>query len=128
MNPDIPLHDIKPLVDVPDNSIWLFSGVVIIFIIALVVVAIFAIRFFKKGKNQPKILLEELKNIDTKNSKEAAYSITHFGELLLENSSSPELFDNLAQRLEPFKYRKEVPSLDERTIELYNLYVESINA
>jgi len=128
MNPDIPLHDIKPLVDVPDNSIWFFSGVVIISIIALVAVTIFAIRFFKKAKNYPKILLEELKNIDTKNSKEAAYSITHFGELLLEKSSSPELFDNLTQRLEPFKYRKEVPSLDERTIELYNLYIESINA
>jgi len=128
MNPDIPLHDIKPLVDVPDNSIWLFSGVVIISIIILVALIIFAIRFFKKSKNQPKILLEELKNIDTKNSKEAAYSITHYGELLLEKSSSPELFDNLAQRLEPFKYRKEVPALDERTIKLYNLYVESINA
>lgn len=128
MNPDIPLHDIRPLVDVPDNSIWLFSAVVLVSIIILVVLAIFTVRFFKKGKNQPKILLEDLKNIDTNNSKEAAYSITYLGELLLEKSSSPELFENLTQKLEPFKYRKEVPALDERTIELYNLYVESIDA
>jgi len=128
VNPDIPLHDIRPLVDVPDNSIWLFSAVVLVSIIILVVLAIFTVRFFKKGKNQPKILLEDLKNIDTNNSKEAAYSITYLGELLLEKSSSPELFENLTQKLEPFKYRKEVPALDERTIELYNLYVESIDA
>jgi len=128
MNPDIPLHDIKPLVDVPDNSIWLFSAVVIISLVVLVTLIIYAMRFFKKGKNSPKIWLEELKNIDINQPKEAAYSITHLGELLLEKSNSPELFENLVQRLEPFKYRKEVPSLDERTIELYNLYIGSINA
>jgi len=128
VNPDIPLHDIRPLVDVPDNSIWFFSAVVLVSIIILIALTIFIIRFFKKSKNQTKILLEELKNIDTSNSKEAAYSITHLGELLLKKSTSPELFENLTQKLEPFKYRKEVPALDERTIELYNLYVESINA
>ena len=75
-----------------------------------------------------KIWLDKLKNLDINNAKEAAYSITHYGALLKEKSKSPEIFESLSQKLEPYKYRKEVPSLDERTIELYNLYVESINA
>jgi len=128
MKPDIPLHDIKPLVDVPDNSLWLFSAVVLFSILLLVAIIYFLLKLRKSKFDEKKLWLKELKNIDVNNAKEAAYAITEFGEKLLANSTAPELFDTLNERLEQFKYRKEVPNLDARTIELYNLFVESINA
>jgi hypothetical protein len=45
------LHDIKPLVEIPDNSFFIFLALVIFGLILLISIAFVLIRFFKNRKD-----------------------------------------------------------------------------
>ncbi len=127
---DIPIHDIKPLVEVPDNSFAIFITVVVLGVILLAVVIYFLYRHFLKAKkiNLRKVNFEALKNIDFTEPKKAAYEITKYG-LIFENDSERiyEAYHNLNSKLTPYKYKKEVQNIDEETLGYYNILLGMID-
>ena len=84
---DIPLHDIKPLVEVPDNSFIFLLVTSLIVLLVVIGLVVWIVNFYKQKKqvNLRKIHLDKIHNIDISHAKEAAYEISHYGRLLANN-------------------------------------------
>jgi len=128
---DIPLHDIKDLVEVPDNSyfyMWILIGAILVTV--LIVLGIWLYKLYSKTKqeNLRKVYLEKLTNIDLKDAKQAAYEMSLYGRLLAKNPRELEMLESLDSRLQKYKYKKDVESLDDESISYYKLFLELVNA
>ena len=120
------LKDIKPLLEIPDSSFYVYWG-----LISLVSVLVFGVLFFVLKKlwdnrkvNLAKGYVQTLKEIDWSESKKAAYEATHYARLLATNERKKELFSQLEPLLEQYKYKKEVSDIDDETRKHFNLYVQ----
>jgi len=129
-SPDIPLHDIKPLVAIEDYSFWMLIG--LSGTALLIVAALFYLlwKYLKERNryNRRKVCFNALENISFANSKVAAYAISRHG--LCFSDDSPRLheaFQNLVSKLEPYKYKKTVGSMDDDTISYYHIYIGMID-
>ena len=126
-NFDIPLHDIKPIVEVQEYSLYYF-----ILLLALTIFLLFALsylfyKYWKKKKRYNKRAEDKkaLENISFEDPKAAAYALTFYGATFSDDSSRHhEMYQNLLGRLENFKYKKTVESIDEETMSYYQLYKE----
>ncbi len=123
---DIPIHDIKPLMPIPDISLYIFSVLVAAGLLAAAVVAMFLWRLWRRGrKADPRIAwLRKLDSIDFSDAKRSAYIMTRYGRLLAEDKRRREILSQLLPRLERYKYKKEVPPLDEETKRFMKLFIE----
>jgi hypothetical protein len=126
MNPDdIKIRDIKPLMEVPDQSFYIFMGVVVLSLIILIGGSYLFIRWYKRRKTQNlrKTTYQKLLYVDLKNPKKAAYEVTELGLFFREDSQrTQEMYDNLVARLERYKYKKEVEPIDMETQSYIELY------
>ena len=120
------LKDIKPLVEIPDSSFYIYWG-----LIGFAVLLGLGILFFvakklweNRKKNLAKEYLEALKSIDWSNSKKAAYEATHYARLLATDERRKELFSQLEPMLEKYKYKKVVDKVDDDTLRQYKLFVQ----
>jgi len=120
------LRDIKPLLDIPDNSFYIYWG-----LIGFAGLLLLAILFFVAKKlwenrkiNLAKGYLEKLKAIDWKDTKKSAYEATHYARLLATDKRKKELFSQLEPMLEKYKYKKEVDEVDIDTKNKFNLFVQ----
>lgn len=130
-SPDIPLHDIKPLVEVPDNSLYMFIGVVGIAVLLATAFAYLLWRFLheRKKANLRKESLEALKAVSFDDAKTAAYAITRHGRVFAADSERHgEVYFNLVQRLEAYKYKKNVDAIDDEAKGYYHNYLEMLDA
>ena len=120
------LRDIKPLLEIPDSSYYIYWGL-ISFIILLVALLLFFIakRLWENRKiNLAKGYLEALKKIDWKDTKKSAYEATHYARLLAIDERRKELFSQIEPMLEKYKYKKEVDAVDQDTRNKFNLYLQ----
>ena len=127
---DIPLHDIKPLVEVPDNSL-VYAGIAAsVIVLAVILIAVWLYRYFTKAKTEDlrKSYLHKIHNVDTNNAKQAAYEISAYGRFLAQSERAKDMLDNLDTRLGKYKYKKEVEALDEETLGYYKLFLEVLDA
>ncbi|MEA1918748.1 MAG: hypothetical protein U9N52_02820 [Campylobacterota bacterium] len=129
--PDIPLHDIKPLVEIPDYSIYYLSGVMVIVVAVLVALAFFVWKYWKQ-KNRHTLRKEHSKllhEIDFSDAKSAAYAITKYGHTFSsDDSRHREAYENLISRLAPYKYKKSVDNtIDSEAKAYYDIYVGMID-
>jgi hypothetical protein len=120
------LKDIKPLLEIPDSSYYIYWG-----LIDLAIFLVAAILFFVGKKlwdnrkiNLAKGYLEAMKKIDWKETKKSAYEATHYARLLATDERRKELFSQLEPLLEQYKYKKEVETVDQDTLNKFNLYVQ----
>lgn len=127
---DIPLHDIKPLVEVPDNSFMFLIILAVVTLLVLIGLVLWAVSVYKQSKreNLRKSYLEKIRQVDTENAKEAAYEISYYGRLLAENQRELEMLESLDDRLSQYKYKKEVDRLDDDTLSYYRLFLEVLDA
>ncbi len=128
---DIPLHDIKPLVDVPDNSLMILITIAALIITAILVpLLIWLYKLYKKNQkvNRRKEYLEKIHAIDISDAKRAAYEISKYGFLLAESERELEMLESLDKRLSVYKYKKEVEALDQETLGYYQLFLEVVDA
>jgi len=124
---DLKIHDIKPLVEVPDYSIYLFIALILAFIIGLLFVSYFFYQKIKNAKkNNQKMYIRKIKNIDLSASKMAAYEITKYTLLILKNENQTTLSKELLKDLNQYKYKKEVQPFNESTILLYKKLTETL--
>lgn len=120
------LRDIKPLLEIPDSSYYIYWG-----LITFVSLLLFGVLFFVLKKlwdnrkvNLAKGYLAALKQIDWEDAKKSAYEATHYARLLATDERRVELFSQLEPKLEQYKYKKEVEKVDEETQRAFDLYVQ----
>ncbi len=120
------LKDIKPLLEIPDYSMYLYWGVIIFAALLFLAAGYFAMkRFWENRKiNLAKSYVEKLKAIDWQDPKRSAYDATHYARLLATDERKKELFSQLEPLLEKYKYKKEVDEVDQDTLNRFNLYVK----
>jgi len=107
------LKDIKPLMTVPDNSLLM-----LISLIAGVLVIVLGLYFWlKKPARKRRRRLskreqaaENLKALDFSDTKEAVYDFSENMHVLTSESEN-EAFRRLLEKLEVYKFKKEVPPL-----------------
>ena len=119
-----PIKDIKPPVEIPDMSFWLYWGVILLGAAILLVAGFFLVRYLMglRRENRAKVYLEALHRIEWSDPKRAAYEATKYGRLLATDERRKELFSQLLPLLERYKYRKEVGPVDEETLKRFELY------
>jgi len=120
------LKDIKPLLEIPDSSYYIYWGLIIFGVLLVLAILFFiAKRLWENRKiNLAKRYLEALKNIDWKDTKKSAYEATHYARLLATDERKKELFSQLEPMLEQYKYKKVVGEIDPDTQNKFNLYVQ----
>lgn len=122
---DIPLHDIKPIVEVQEYSFYYFLGAVGIVTILLLGI-VYLIYIWLRGRkafNERKHHFKLLNEIDLNDTKQSAYAISSYGYTFKDDSPRhSEMYKNLSDRLEAYKYKKEVKSFDEETLGYIELY------
>lgn len=126
---DIPVNDIHPLVEVPDASIYYFMGLVGLSIIVFILFLFYLLKMTRKKRvDIRKIKYKELENIDWTNPKKAAYTISEAGRFFAgDNERCHKAYENLFERLEPYKYAPNVDKIDSETVGYYRLYLEIID-
>ena len=120
------LRDIKPLLEIPDSSYYVYWGLILFASVLVLGVLFFLVnRYLDNRKaNLAKGYLENMKAIDWKDSKQSAYEATHYARLLATDERRKELFSQLEPMLEQYKYKKVVSSIDADTQNQFNLYVQ----
>ena len=122
---DIALHDIKPIVDIQEYSFYYLLGASL-FVLFIILGLIYLMYKWIKAKNAFNIRRENIKIINSLNlseTKDSAYTITSLG--LVFKDDTPEhtqIYDNLVQKLESYKYRKEVEEFDSEVLSLIEQY------
>ena len=119
-----PIKDIKPMVEIPDMSLYLYWGAIVIGVLILAAAFYFLVRkvLGLRRENRAKAYLEALHRIEWSDPKRAAYLATKYGRLLATDDRRRELFSQLLPLLERYKYRKEVGPVDEETLKRFELY------
>ncbi len=127
---DIPLHDIKPLIEVPDNSFMFLVIVVLVSLFVFIGVVLWFVTLYKRSKDEDmrRSYLEKIHQVDTDNAKEAAYEISHYARILAKSDRELEMLESLDARLSQYKYKKEVERLDDDTLAYYRLFLEVLDA
>ncbi len=125
---EIKIHDIKALVEVPDYSMYIYYGLIILSSIALLVVIYFIYKIIKNKKvNVRREYFDILNNLDLNNSKQSAYVITKYGYLLAQNEREKQLLGDLISSLELYKYKKNVPSLEEDIKTSFSIFMDALD-
>ena len=120
------LRDIKPLLEIPDSSYYIYWGLINFAILLVVAILFFVAKKLWDNRkiNLAKGYLEAMKKIDWKETKKSAYEATHYARLLATDERRKELFSQLEPLLEQYKYKKEVENVDQDTLNKFNLYVQ----
>lgn len=110
------LRDIKPIVAVPDHSLWLFAALVT-GILVLLGILIFRLLRRKRGRvdRRRAEALRRLDALDFGDTKSAVYAFSLLGHFVLTPATEPT-FRALLETLEPYKFKKAVPPLPEELI------------
>ena len=120
------LKDIKPLMEIPDSSFYIYWGLIIFASLVFLTVLFFVVKkiLVNRKVNLAKSYVKSLKSIEWSDAKNASYEATHYARLLATDSRKKELFSQLEPMLEKYKYKKEVESIDKETLNTFNLFVQ----
>ena len=120
------LRDIKPLLEIPDSSYYIYWGLIAFISLLILSVLFFVLKKWWDNRkiNLEKGYLEALKKIDWEDTKKSAYEATYYARLLATDDRRRELFSQLEPMLEKYKYKKEVDNIDTDTRNMFNLYVQ----
>ena len=124
-NYDIPLHDIKPLLEIQEYSLYYLIGVSIVVAFVLFAILYLILKWIKMRNafNIRKEHFKLLNAVDLSDAKRAAYDITFYGHTFSNDSQRhSEMYKNLLDRLESYKYKKNVDAIDSEVIGYIELY------
>ena len=104
------LKDIKPIVEIPDNSLLILT--IISFIVLIVLILLYLLVKPKRRKRKPKptkreLNLQRLKNIDFSNDKDIAYTFTTLANEFLDEV----VYNKIVSKLDIYKYKKDTPPM-----------------
>jgi len=121
------LKDIKDIVEVHEHSFIIFLGIIII-ALCLLGIALYLFKNRRKRRKQPtekESALIKLKNLDYNNAKEVVYTFEE-QSLVLLNEKNREVFHQIKKGLEIYKYKKEIPPLDEKIKEQIETFIKGL--
>jgi hypothetical protein len=121
----IQIKDIKPMIAIDDNGVYLLAVLILIAIIAIIAIVYLLIHWYKHKKriNVRQINYQLLEQIDFHDSKKAAYDITKYGYIFKDDTQrNSEMYANLVGRLQSYKYKAQVDTIDEETRSYFELY------
>ena len=127
---DIPLHDIKPLIEIHDYTPYYLAAATAAVLTLLGLVLYLLGRRYRegRGRNRRRECLDALGAVDLDDAKTAAYTITRLGRCFAEDSPRlQEAYLNLRGRLEPYKFKRTVPAIDEDTRAYYRVFLGMID-
>jgi hypothetical protein len=116
--------------EVPDSSFILFT-VILSIVVILFLGALFLLYRFVRNRqtvNLRKLHYAALEAIDFSDPKKAAYAITDHGRTFADDSERlREAYDNLVMRLDRYKYKKLVETIDDESRSYYKIYLGMID-
>jgi hypothetical protein len=124
-NFDIPLHDIKPIVEIQEYSLYYLLGLSFIASVVLLAIIYLIYRYIKSKNiyNKRKEDFKIINSLDFSDTKKAAYAFTTLGLTFKDDSQRhSEMYNNIVQRLESYKYKKEVEELDKEVLGYIEVY------
>jgi len=128
---EIKLHDIKPIFEIQEYSLYYLLGTILLGIILTCSIA-YMLYYFYKRKNAYNLKKEHLKllnSINLQDTKQSAYDITLYGASF--KNDTPEHFKTykkLVHNLQHYKYKRYINSFDEGILKDINHYKEICNA
>ena len=123
--PDIKIHDIKPIVDIQEYSFYYFLGISFVALLFVGAIAFLIYKYIKQKKayNVKKEHFKIINELDFTNTKESAYAITLYGATFKDDSDRhKEMYKNIVDRLEVYKYKKDVEVFDKEILGYIDLY------
>ena len=127
---DVPLHDIKTVVEVQEYSFYYLLGTVFLSILVLIAFGYFIYKYIQKinAYDERKEHFKLLNSLDLSDTKNAAYAISRYGLTFANDGQrESEMYKNIISRLEQFKYKKSVEEFDRETLGYIELYKDMIN-
>ncbi|MDD2790062.1 MAG: hypothetical protein PHU40_05280 [Sulfurimonas sp.] len=122
---DIPLHDIKPILEVQEYSLYYFAAISTLLALLLLAFAYIMYKHFK-AKQRFNLRAEHyqiLKSLDLSDTKNAAYGITLYGLTFRDDSPRhTEMYQNIVERLQGYKYKKSVEAFEDEVLGYIDLY------
>ncbi|WP_304546517.1 hypothetical protein [Sulfurimonas microaerophilic] len=122
---DIPLHDIKPLIEVQEYSLYYFIAIVTITSIILIGMLYLLYRYLRDRKkyNKRKEHFTILEALDFEQTKQAAYDLTLYGATFKDDTPRHlKHYELMVEKLEPYKYKKSVEPFDGETLRQIDVY------
>jgi len=127
---DVPLHDIKTIVEVQEYSFYYLLGSVFLAVLALSVLVYLIYKYIQKlnAYNERKEHLKLLNLLDLTDTKNAAYAISRYGITFANDGvRESEMYKNITSRLEQYKYKQSVEEFDEETLGYIELYKDMLH-
>ena len=123
--PEIPLHDIKPLVEIHEYSLYYFSALVLLALLVLAGVIYLIVKYFQ-ARNTFNIRKEHFKllnQVDFSDPKRSAYDLTFYGATFEHDTPRHhEMYEEMLDKLEAYKYKKDVGKIDDEVRHFVDLY------
>jgi hypothetical protein len=122
---DIPIHDIKNIVEVQEYSFYYFVAICVVSAVVALGLLYVLYRYLKNRNvyNKRKEHFKILDAQDLRDTKKAAYVITLYGATFKDDGERQKgMYKNLTERLEKYKYKKEVEPFDDETKSYIELY------
>lgn len=129
-NYDIPLHDIKPLLEIQEYSLYYLIALISVAAIVLLGVLYLLYRWLKHRKrfNIRKEHLKALKSLSFEDRKKGAYALTLYGATFKDDTPRhAKTYAELVERLAEYKYKKSVAPFDAETLRYIELYIGMID-
>jgi len=121
------LRDIKDIVEVHEYSFEMLMVLIFLTVILLLLLLYFIKNRRRRRKRlSPKaVALQKLKAINYSEAKEVVYCFCEDGFLWRDEKNSEE-FNAIEKALLPYKYKKEIPPLDETLIKRVKTFIEGL--
>jgi hypothetical protein len=123
----IEIHDIKPLVEVPDYSLYIFIALLVFALVLIVAFFYWIYKLFKKNNSIEKQYFSELKNLNFEDAKQSAYLITKYARVLAKNEREKKLSSELIYLLDEYKYKKDVKPISDEIKAKLEIFLESVH-
>ncbi len=121
------IHDIKNLSEVGDWSFYIFLTLVTCLLAVILFLTYLLLNKIKNSTlNTQKRTIEKLKEVNTNQSKNAAYEITQYIHLLKKNELQTRLANELILDLENYKYKKVTSGFNHTTTKTLKKFMESL--
>ncbi len=123
------LRDIKDIVEINEPSFWILLSMISMSLLLLTLGAyLFKNRRRRRKKPTAKALAKEaLENLDYDNTKALVYGFLEHGKRFVSEKNE-EAFKKIEKNLEVYKYKKEVPLVDETVKEQIKAFVKGVKA
>ena len=121
------LKDIKDIVEVHEYSFIMLTATIIT-ALCLLALALYLFKNRRKRRKKPtkkQMALTKLRNLDYQNTKEVVYTFEAESQLFL-NVKNQETYKHLQKELAIYKYKKEIPPLDEKIKEKIETFIKGL--